>query len=239
MKLTRIVRTVPLAMLAVAAVSPLARAAVIAQQGFEGDGTWNYAITGNGGSIGGAGLASDFPANSRVRTGAASFQSTTGTSVLTFNSLAVSGGEGAVVDLRLAAISLTSGNGVDAPDLVNVFIALNGAAFSTTPDLTVGGFANSRWSFTSGTGHAVANAGTPATFAPTAGGDQTTRGYSWLTLTLPASATSFAMKVESSSSAGEIWAIDDVAVTTPEPASLGAVAIGGVLAMARRRRTRA
>ena len=238
MKLTRIVRTIPLAMLTVAAVSPLARAAIIAQQGFEGTGL-GYTITGTGGAVGTAGLATDFPATSRVRSGSSSFQSTNGASVLTFDSVAVSGGEGAVVDLRLAAISQTSGNGVDATDLVNVFIAVNGAAFSATPDLTVGGFANSRWSFTSGTGHAVANVGTPATFAPTVGGDQTTKGYSWLTLTLPASATSFVMKVESSSNAGEIWAIDDVAVTTPEPASLGAVAIGGLLAMARRRRTQA
>lgn len=237
-----------LALAAIATTAAPSNAAIVAQQGFEGaiGDTWAYAITGTGGIVSSASPATDFPASSRIRTGSNSFQhnaATLATSVLTFSPLAIADQDDTTVEIRLAAISTTSGNGLDNSDLVRVFIALDGGAFSATPDLVVEGFGNARWSYSSGTGQAEVSVGTPATkFQPPAGGNRTTDGYSLLLLNLPDSASSFAMKIESTTnSSGEVWAIDDISVTAiavPEPTTLGILAVGGAALLARRSRRR-
>ncbi|WP_428306745.1 PEP-CTERM sorting domain-containing protein [Lacipirellula sp.] len=235
---------------AIALAAASAHGAVIQSQGFEGTPTqgWGYALTGTGGSVSNESLAADTPASSRVRSGSYSFQhSATAASVqastLTFDSVSLTDYEDVAVELRLASISKTSGNGNDNADLVQVFVALDGAAFSATPDLTVEGNANARWSFTSGTGVAEVTVGTPVPkFQPAGGASRTTDGYSKLLLNIPDSAASFTLKVVGTNNAtGEIWAIDDVSVsgtlkTVPEPASLGLLMLGGVATVVIRRR---
>ena len=221
---------------ALAAGASQSKAAIIAQQGFESDSSDTLAFTYSGaGAPSQTNLATDYPANSRVRTGVASFQSTSGTSVLTFSSVNLAYADDTVVDLRLAAISATSANGVDANDSVSVFIALDGAAFSTTPDLKIVGAGNVDWSYAAGTDIASTQAGTPVTYTALSNGSRT---YSHLTISLPDSAVSFKMKVESVSGTGEIWAMDDITVSAvPEPATFGMLLIGGTFAVARRRRS--
>jgi hypothetical protein len=224
-------------------------AAIIATQGFEATGeTWNYAITGAGGSASTANPAApETPASSRIRSGLQSFQHNPATSVdttstVTFDPLDISLFDSTQVELHLASTSTTTGNGADLTDVFQVFIALNGGAFSATPDITIGGNSNARWSFTSGTGIATTTAGTPLTLAPAGGGGRTTDGYSTLRVNLPDSATTFALKfVSFNNNTGEVWAVDDVLVSgtpsaVPEPGTCGLLALGGLLAFAGYRR---
>ncbi|HEV7301107.1 MAG TPA: PEP-CTERM sorting domain-containing protein [Tepidisphaeraceae bacterium] len=217
-------------------------AATIAFQGFEANATdtWAYATSGTGGAVGGAGAAVEYPAGaSRVNSGSASYQTSDGTSTVSFNALDVSSFTDKIVGLRLAAISTGPSNGLDAGDRVKVYVALNGADFSPTPDLTIGGFSNARWLY-SASGEASTSAGTAATFAPSAGGVRTTDGYSTLLVSLPDSVQSLSMKIVSNNdNVGEIWSVDDVTVTgtaVPEPASLGLLAGGAAMLLRRRGR---
>ena len=183
-------------------------AATVAFQGFEGTAadTMTFTATNSVAGLGAVSTANpttDTPASGRVRTGAASFQvndptNTTGaepTSTLTFAPVTLTGTTPDQVAVHVAAISTTSGNGMDTGDYVDVFVALDGAAFSATPDLTLIGNSNAHWSFTSGTATAEVAAGADQTFQPAGGGARTTDGYSTLLVDLPASATSVAVQV--------------------------------------------
>lgn len=221
-------------------------AAVISAQGFEAtpsDG-WSYAITGSGGAVSTDNPATDTPASSRVLSGVASFQHTTAVngsttpSLLIFSAVDVSDFMDTSIEIRLAAISSTGGNGLDGPDNVQVFVALNGNAFSATPDLTITGAANARWTYAAPR-VAETTVGTPLSFTGTSA-----NGIGTLNLILPDGTTSAALQIVSTNDSNaptgskEIWAMDDISINgtpVPEPTMLGVLALGGTALLARRR----
>ena len=180
-------------------------------QGFEpGDG-W---IISAGASLASTNTGStDTPAGQRVRTGAYSWQSINGSNTLDLAATSIAGATARVVRLRLSSTSATANNGADPADLVRVFAALDGAAFSASPDLQVGGNSgnNSRWGFWA-TNTLSTTAGTPVTNAsPQA--NQSSNNVSTLVISLPDSATQVAVRVVAfNNSASEIWNVDDIEV---------------------------
>ena len=261
---------VALAGAAVAATAGRASASLVAFQGFESSSTdtWAYtettnAATGNNGAVSTTVGATDSPANSRIDSGAASFQvSTTAdgtaqTATLTFASVDVTGFQNLEIDIPVAAISTSGSNGLDTSDLIQAYVSLNNAAFSSTPDVTLEGNGNARYAFSS-TGTATTTAGTgtgttsgklissnPFVVQSPAGGTTTT-GISNLYIDIPAGTTSVALRVaatdnSNSATTAEVWALDNIQLNgtaVPEPASIGLVSIGAAGLLSRRRQRR-
>lgn len=227
-----------LAATAAALCNTAARADVLAYQGFEGGSTdtWAYTSSTVGAGTGAPGNQSpstDFPAGSRIREGAYSFQSNNTASTLVFSTIHLDAGVSAYISIPIASISLTSGNGNDVPDYVAVFIALNGEDFSQTPDLKLTGYSNAKWSYAA-TGVAEILVGdASATVTKTPSSIQ----YGMLRLNLPENVSSVAMKlVLVNDNSGEIWATDGISLTSvPEASSLSLLALGGLLLSCRMR----
>lgn len=204
--------------------------------------------------------------NIRVVEGDQSFQRiipTTGSntaSTLSFVPIATSAGGGNSVSIRLGShgVGTTSGNGMDAGDYVRVYITLDvplataaaDVTYLATPDIAIEGnvnAGNARWTYNSGTGVATANitqdaadrtfiTRQPGDVAATPQNNRTSDGYSTLVLNLPDTASTFAMKiVVFNNSATELFVMDNIQAV-PEPTMLGLVALGGTIALKRRRR---
>lgn len=191
--------------------------ALIASNGFEGADNWNFTSTGSGVVTNLLNVANDNPTNARIRSGSYSWQSrvfgspANSSNVVTFDSIALGASTARQVNVRLASISLapSAANGAEATDLVRVFVALNGAAFSSTPDVSVGGNNNARWSF-GATNVARTGAGTPLALTAPQGGTSS-NNYATLSVNLPNSATSAALRVIAfNNDTNELWCIDDV-----------------------------
>lgn len=200
------------------------RAGVIVSQGFEATGdTWNFTSIGGGASsIAGA---ADTPANQRILSGSRSWQVTNSSTTLTFDTIDVSALTSITITVRVASISTTTGNGAETSDVVQLFVATNGAAFSNTPNLTLTGSAagNSRWGYWA-TNTAVTNLGGSLTVASPVGGTST-NNYSTLVLQVPDGTVTVAFKIVAVNNAtAEVWCLDDVVlagtVAAPTPPSI-------------------
>jgi hypothetical protein len=124
------------------------------------------------------------------------------------------------VRARVASLSTTTGNGHEEDDQVRFFVNIDGGGFPATADITITGVGlgasagNARWGFSTGTGVASTMAGTPATFTPSSGGNQTTEGYSYVEIYVPAGAQSISLRViANNNAAAEVWAIDNIEIT--------------------------
>lgn len=191
-------------------------ATAIAAQGFETSGdTWNYTASGLGGSASIATGSGDTPASQRILAGTHSWQVNNSgdniPSVLTFNSVATTPYSSVSVTVRLSSTSGSTGNGADAGDQVKVFVALNGAAFSPTTDITLSGANNARYGY-----DATLTASTPAgtALSVTATSGSSTANYSTLKVIVPDGTTSVALKIEADNSdANEFWNFDSITLT--------------------------
>ncbi len=219
-------------------VPQASRAAIIAASGFEATGdTWTGVVvsgtpvTGGTFGISNATGSGDFPASQRILAGAQSFQINGATATADFDTINVAGYASVQVTMRISSTSLTSGNGSDAADNVKCFVALNGAAFSANPDITVSGNANARWGYDAVLG-ITTPAGTPVSKAAPQSGTST-NNYATLTVTVPDATTSVDLRiVATNDNTGEVWNVDSVALTgTPVPESSPLVAVFGGLAM--------
>ncbi|HEY4416094.1 MAG TPA: Ig-like domain-containing protein [Verrucomicrobiae bacterium] len=186
------------------------RADTIAAQGFEtSGGTWPFTFVG-GITNTDAGTA-DTPANQRILAGSASWGIFFTNSTLTFGTVNVNNYSSVSVTVRVASPSASSSNGSDTTDHVSVYAALNGAAFSATPDITLGGNSNARWGYTA-TQTGSTTAGTPITLKATSG--TSTANYSTLIVTIPNGTTNIALKIYGTNdSAGEMWCLDGITLT--------------------------
>lgn len=179
-------------------------------QGFEpGD---NWTITDGSNQISTATGAADTPANQRIRTGSYSWQVNNGNKTLELAQVSIANSTGRQVSVRLSSSSTNGTNGADVTDTVKVYVSLNGAAFSGTPDISVAGSNNVRYGFWA-TNKVVTTAGSPVNVTAPIGNATTTNGVANLFINIPDSATSIAVRVIALNNAvQEVWNIDDIAL---------------------------
>ncbi|MEZ4738036.1 MAG: hypothetical protein R2818_01435 [Flavobacteriales bacterium] len=187
---------------------------VIANQAFDGLSSDDWTINTGSGNISTATGGADFPSDERILSGTASWLVNNASATLDLGTVDVNGYSNITLTARISSTSATSGNGADNGDVMDFFVDLNGAGFPGTADIRVEGNGNSRWGYSTGTGVASTTAGTPATFQPSAGGNQTTEGYTFISISIPDGTNTVALRVVGdNNSANEFWNLDNVQVT--------------------------
>ena len=132
-----------------------------------------------------------------------------------FNNLLLAAYDSVYVTFRLAGFSVgTTTNGPDQLDVVRVWVSVNNG-ITWYSSIEVHGFNNATWSYAAGTGIALdtlqLNNNTNI-YEPTAGGPQTTEGYSTVKIFIPDIHNQVMIRIRSrESTAQERWCIDDVA----------------------------
>lgn len=185
----------------------------IAQQAFDGGVNDNWSILAGGANVSSNTGVGDFPANERVLSAGSSWQVSNASATLDLGTVSVLDYTAVTVRIRLSSTATVAANGADAGDLVSVFADVDGAGFPVTADITVNGNANARWGYSTGTGVAGTSAGTPASFTPAGGGNRTTDGYSYLSVTIPNGSSTLALRIQAvNNNAVEVWNIDNVTV---------------------------
>ncbi|MCK8480534.1 T9SS-dependent choice-of-anchor J family protein [Psychroserpens algicola] len=184
---------------------------VIAIQDFETSPqtpVFNYSNT-NGGFATGSGPV---PNDDNFVSGTRGWEANNETSTLTFGPIDVSGYTDIELDFRLAAFA-TSTNGLDVGDNVLVEVSLdNGATFSD--EIEINGNDNAKWSFDTGEAPATVvydGDNSQASFAPAGGGNRTTDGYSFISVTDITNSSQLVIRITmANNSSNEFWVIDDV-----------------------------
>ena len=123
----------------------------------------------------------------------------------------------------LLSLKAESTGGIENADALEIFVALDGASFSSTPDITIqeldpsDNSYNKSWDYNA-SGVATTTAGTPASFF----GEGST-GYSTIQINIPDGTSSVSLKIEgNSNSSSEYFHIDDIILSgescsTPMP----------------------
>ncbi|WP_289044554.1 choice-of-anchor D domain-containing protein [uncultured Olleya sp.] len=138
------------------------------------------------------------------------------TEVIEFDSVDVSTYTNIGFSFRLASFAGTNGNGADGADYVIVSVSTDGGA-TYSEELEINGNSNAKWGFSGvNAGTAVATNvfdgdNTPTNFTPSGGGNRTTDGYSYISMTNLPSSTNLRVRIEmDNNSVNESWVIDDV-----------------------------
>lgn len=201
----------------VATTSSFTLPATIANEPFENTLSIFSETSGTGAYYNGSSGSGDRPATSPFSSvGTYGYGITNGSVIITSNDINTSLYTTAQMSFRLAAFSYTStGNGMDAGDIVTVEISPDGGTnfYSTVRVL---GNSNAYWAYS-----ATGNASTvydgnisPVDFAPASGGSRTTDGYSTVTVTgLPISSNLKVRITILNNNANERWVVDDLNVT--------------------------
>ena len=189
---------------------PRAGTAAILTQDFEATDTW--AIVSGAAQVSTNAGAADVPASQRLANGIQSWQVNNANVTLELAQASIAGYTGRQVNVRVSSTALSAAQGSDGGDHVRVFVALNGATFSSTGELDLAGNSNARWGF-SATNHAAIPAGIAVSIpAPQSG--ESVNNYSDLYVLIPDSATTLAVRVQAQTdSTNEIWNIDAIRVT--------------------------
>jgi hypothetical protein len=144
-----------------------------------------------------------------------------GTATLTSNDISTTGYTSISLTFRVAAFSISStGNGVDAGDIITVEVSPNGGTnyYSTVRIL---GNSNAYWSYSGGTGNAsTAYDGntSPTDFQPSGGGNRTTDGYSTVTVSSLPETNNLKVRITLlNNDANERWVLDDFKVIGTPP----------------------
>ena len=106
----------------------------------------------------------------RIRNGAYSHQASNAVDTLILSELSTVDKFDMTLFLNISSTAEAASNGADEDDNVEVYVALNGGAFPSTPDLMIEGNTDGRWSYSLVSATAVA--GSPATFDRGGGGDR-------------------------------------------------------------------
>ena len=190
---------------------------VIAAQDFDNVNTLGYSLSSGiigTGTVGSSGM----PINATHGiNNSNAYNSSNATRTMTFDNVTnLTSFTNKKVEFRLAALSVTSGNGQDAADNVRCSISIDGGA-TYSEEIQVNGNDQNTWSYTSGTGVAeVTYDGNNSVFnvTPSVGGVSTTEGYSTVRINLPDALSQVRVKIRmDNNSANEIWAIDDIRIT--------------------------
>lgn len=194
------------------------QSAQIAFQGFEGTANDTWPLISGADRISSNLGTTDTPPNQRIRTGIKSWQVSNANALLELDACSVINYDSVVIILRISSPSVNATNGSDATDSINLFVALNGGAFPTVPDLSLRGNNNARWGYTALL-TASAIAGTPAYFsAPQSG--TSTNNYSLLMILIPSGTQQVALRVQAkNNSDNEFWCIDDIEIRGHQIAS--------------------
>lgn len=182
----------------------------IASQGFEAGDSWS--VTSGFGNISNSTGSGDTPANSRIRTGTMSWQVNDETATLELNSQNVSSYTSVQVTVRLSSTSLSSGNGADGADEIEVFINLDGNGFPATADVEVEGNNNARWDYSANL-TATTTAGTPIVESAPQGGTNS-NNYATIVINIPGGTNTVALRLTADNNASnEVWNVDDIELT--------------------------
>ncbi|MGV3538494.1 MAG: endonuclease [Rufibacter sp.] len=189
---------------------------VIARQDFENSADDGWAVaSGFSSSEDNTGV----PANQRIKSGTKSLQLNPPTNApvtaeVLFEPITTNNYKDLAVELFNSSISKTTGNGMDATDFIEVYVALNGAAFSATPEINItsGSNANIRYGM-NGTGVIETTAGVPVAKIIEGSNIEVTgdNAPSRLLVRIPDGTNSVQLKVVlKNNSANEVFNIDDV-----------------------------
>ncbi len=191
-------------------------------QGFEPGNNWGI-LQGNA-QISNDNGASYFPANQTILSDSNFWKVNNSTDTLILESKSVVGQNNIKVIVRIASISVTSANGSENTDSVQVFAIINGVT-PNQADATIVGATNSRWGYNA-TLVGTTNAGTPATFVSPQGGTST-NNYATIEILIPNGTSTVGLMVRAkNNSANEIWAIDDIALVTCPSVSINGPSTG-------------
>ena len=184
-------------------------------------------MTFTGGSVAtGNGL---FPSDPKYVSGSRGRQVSNTTTTILFSSVDASAYSSVYFASKLASFAGTSGNGSDGGDYVIVSVSTDGGT-SWSQELEVNGNNNAKWSFSSGTGVASVTYdgdNSRTTFAPVAGGNRTTDGYSTITVTGLPNSSNLRVRLEVSNNSGnEYWVFDDAEILGT-PVSTSDLSISG------------
>ncbi|MFM2265825.1 MAG: hypothetical protein RLZ77_1245 [Bacteroidota bacterium] len=176
---------------------------------------WTYGTTGT--PTVGAGTAYGAAADNGVIMSnrfldARSLQVSNSTVVLTMATINASAYADLQLNFRLAALSSTAAEGMDALDRVIVAVSTNGGT-TYSNELLIQGNTNAKWSFSSGTGTVNQNYdgdNISTNFNPGGGGYITTNGFSTITLGKLPKSTALRIKITINSNLNEIWSIDNI-----------------------------
>ncbi|MBU1693151.1 MAG: hypothetical protein KKC51_04225 [Verrucomicrobia bacterium] len=179
-------------------VNAAAPTGTIVFQGFDGSGKDTWAFTGGGSNAAAAARTDGYG------------RQLTATDELVLTNVSLVGHSSMMLSLHCA-----STGGIENLDSLEIYVALDGAAFSDTPDITLqegnttDAVYNATWSY-SANGVAHTTAGTPATF----NGDGS-EGYSTIRIRIPDGSSSVRVKIASANSTtGEYYYVDDVELTS-------------------------
>ncbi|HMP90981.1 MAG TPA: S8 family peptidase [Kiritimatiellia bacterium] len=180
-------------------------------QGFEPGDNWTIvAGAANASSSTGPG---DTPANQRIRTGSFSWQVNNASRTVQLAQASIAGYTGRTASVRVSSTSTNATNGADVGDTFRLYIALNGAAFSATPDITMSGNNNLRWGYWA-TNIIATTAGVPVSRSGLLSNTTTTNAYANLFISIPDTATSMALRIVVTNNASqEYWNVDDISVS--------------------------
>ena len=195
-------------------------------QGFEGTAGDNWTLISGNNYVTNANPATDSPSAGRILTGSYSWQRRYGAATLQLANSSIEGYTTRTVEVRVASTSTNGTNGADALDKVTIFVALDGAAFAATPDITIAGASanNARWGYNANLVVATTAGAAVAVSAPYANSLNVTN-YATARITLPNNAATLSLKiVASNNAASEVWAIDDVRIVG---ASIGSSFVAG------------
>ncbi len=195
---------------------PTGNGNIIAMQNFNGTANDGWVVTsGFSSSTTNTGL----PDGQRIRAGA-SLQVSNATKEVVFADVNVTGKQDVYFELYNSSVSVTTGNGFDTGDYLEVYVALNGADFSATPDIKITGNAsdnNIRYGM-DGTATITTAAGTLTekifTEKLTSGNVLAVdKAPSILRVTIPNGTTSVKAKIGvKNNSSNEVWNVEDVAL---------------------------
>jgi len=138
---------------------------------------------------------------------------TKGTSKMIFNTIDASSYTDINISFRLAAFGSSNSIGLDSGDDVIVYISTDGGT-TWIPELEIEGNNNARWSFLSGSGVATTaynGTGVTTVFSPAGGGNRTTDGYTYISVTDLPNSANLRVKVEMTNDSyeKEYWVMDD------------------------------
>ena len=172
-------------------------------QGFEGAWYDTWTVMSGGSWTTNLPGVTDTPANSRIRSGASSWQVNNGTGTLILSNAVSSGFNTHTVTVHVSSTSTNGSQGADSTDYVRIYVALNGDSFREVPDVTIKGLNNMRWTYDGGD-----------TVKTVAGTSVTGTNYSHALIAVPDGTRKVAVKIVARNNhPGEVWNIDDISLS--------------------------